>query len=160
MPQYQVTYVFTKLKVHYEEIKAPQSKYACQKYQPIQCLKFYMPAHNNLQGQSIPNLVLLYNVLIQITEAMLCAGGQLNKDGCQVKPDLKKWLITFYVSQGDSGGPLTVDDNGKHVLIGDVSFGNKCGLEGQYGVYGDVAFFKTWIDTNVGENGGAKICPA
>jgi len=80
----------------------------------------------------------------QITDAMLCAGGQLNKDGCQ----------------GDSGGPLTVDDNGKHVLIGDVSFGNKCGLEGQYGVYGDVAYFRTWVDTNVANNGGAKYCPA
>ena len=91
---------------------------------------------------------------------MLCAGGQLNKDGCQVKPDLKKWLITFYVSQGDSGGPLTVDDNGKHVLIGDVSFGNQCGLEGQYGVYGDVAYFRTWVDTNVANNGGVKYCPA
>jgi len=80
----------------------------------------------------------------QITDAMLCAGGQLNKDGCQ----------------GDSGGPLTVDDNGKHVLIGDVSFGNKCGLEGQYGVYGDVAYFRTWVDTNVANNGGVKYCPA
>merc|ERR1712013_834078 len=80
----------------------------------------------------------------QITEAMLCAGGQLNKDGCQ----------------GDSGGPLTVDDNGKHVLIGDVSFGNQCGLEDQYGVYGDVAYFRTWVDTNVANNGGAKYCPA
>jgi len=80
----------------------------------------------------------------QITDAMLCAGGQLNKDGCQ----------------GDSGGPLTVDVDGKHVLIGDVSFGNQCGLEGQYGVYGDVAFFRTWVDTNVKNNGGAKYCPA
>jgi len=79
-----------------------------------------------------------------ITDAMLCAGGQLNKDGCQ----------------GDSGGPLTVDDNGKHVLIGDVSFGNKCGLEGQYGVYGDVAYFRTWLDTNMANNGGVKYCPA
>jgi len=80
----------------------------------------------------------------QITDAMLCAGGQLNKDGCQ----------------GDSGGPLTVDVDGKHVLIGDVSFGNQCGLEGQYGVYGDVAFFRTWVDTNVKNNGGANYCPA
>jgi hypothetical protein len=76
-----------------------------------------------------------------ITDAMLCAGGQLNKDGCQ----------------GDSGGPLTVDVAGKHVLIGDVSFGNQCGLEGKYGVYGDVAFFRTWIDTKAS---GAKYCPA
>ena len=53
-----------------------------------------------------------------------------------------------------------MDDNGKHVLIGDVSFGNQCGLEGQYGVYGDVAYFRTWVDTNVANNGGAKYCPA
>ena len=44
--------------------------------------------------------------------------------------------------QGDSGGPLTVDVAGQHVLIGDVSFGEKCGLEGIYEVYGDVAYFR------------------
>merc|ERR1712106_372141 len=80
----------------------------------------------------------------EITDDMLCAGGQFNKDGCQ----------------GDSGGPLTVDVSGKHVLIGDVSFGNGCGLEGQYGVYGDVAYFRTWVDSTVSSNGGAKYCPA
>lgn len=79
-----------------------------------------------------------------ITDAMVCAGGQLNKDGCQ----------------GDSGGPLTVEDNGRHVLIGDTSFGNKCGQAGQYGVYADVAFFRTWLDTTMQSNGGAKVCPA
>jgi len=79
-----------------------------------------------------------------ITDGMLCAGGVKDKDGCQ----------------GDSGGPLSVDVNGAHVLIGDVSFGNQCGLDGQYGVYGDVAFFRTWVDTNVASNGGAKYCPA
>merc|ERR1711892_1599364 len=80
----------------------------------------------------------------EITDDMLCAGGELNKDGCQ----------------GDSGGPLTVEVSGKHVLIGDVSFGNGCGLEGQYGVYGDVAYFRTWVDSTVSSNGGAKYCPA
>eukprot|EP00091_Calanus_sinicus_P021690 TRINITY_DN6539_c0_g1_i2.p1 TRINITY_DN6539_c0_g1~~TRINITY_DN6539_c0_g1_i2.p1 ORF type:complete len:207 (+),score=74.87 TRINITY_DN6539_c0_g1_i2:259-879(+) len=81
---------------------------------------------------------------VDITDAMLCAGGELNKDGCQ----------------GDSGGPLTVEVSGKHVLIGDVSFGNGCGLAGQYGVYGDVAYFRSWVDTTVSSNGGATYCPA
>jgi len=69
-----------------------------------------------------------------ITDRMLCAGGELNKDGCQ----------------GDSGGPLTVEKNGKHYLIGDVSFGNGCGQQGQYGVYGNVAFFRdNFIKTTI-----------
>jgi len=77
-----------------------------------------------------------------ITDAMLCAGGEANKDACQ----------------GDSGGPLTVEVNKKHVLIGDVSFGNGCALAGQYGVYGDVAYFRNWIDTTVAANGGGDKC--
>eukprot|EP00090_Calanus_glacialis_P011317 TRINITY_DN19748_c0_g1_i1.p1 TRINITY_DN19748_c0_g1~~TRINITY_DN19748_c0_g1_i1.p1 ORF type:complete len:233 (-),score=32.54 TRINITY_DN19748_c0_g1_i1:49-747(-) len=75
-----------------------------------------------------------------ITKRMLCAGGELNKDGCQ----------------GDSGGPLTVEKDGKHYLIGDVSFGNGCGQQGQYGVYGNVAFFRdTFINTIIED---AKNC--
>ena len=64
--------------------------------------------------------------------------------------------------QGDSGGPLPlpVDIAGQHVLIGDVSFGEKCGLEGKYGVYRDVAYFRAWIDSTVSENDGAKYCQA
>merc|ERR1719369_1100133 len=78
---------------------------------------------------------------ITITDAMLCAGGQM-KDSCQ----------------GDSGGPLTVDVDGAHVLVGDVSFGPGCGDEGTYGVYGHVAYFRTWIDRNIRRNGGAQYC--
>merc|ERR1711892_1153926 len=79
-----------------------------------------------------------------ITDQMLCAGGQLNKDGCQ----------------GDSGGPLTVDSNGQHVPIGDVSFGDGCGQAGKYGVYGDVANLRTWVDEQMTNNGGSEFCPA
>jgi len=75
-----------------------------------------------------------------ITKRMLCAGGELNKDGCQ----------------GDSGGPLTVEKDGKHYLIGDVSFGNGCGQQGQYGVYGNVAFFRnSFINNTIGT---AELC--
>merc|ERR1719369_279277 len=79
-----------------------------------------------------------------IDNSMVCAGGEAGKDSCQ----------------GDSGGPLTVDVSGQHYLIGDTSFGYGCGREGTYGVYGDVAFFRSWIDTTIRNNGGAKYCPA
>jgi len=79
----------------------------------------------------------------EITEGMLCAGGVGGEDGCQ----------------GDSGGPLTVDMGGQHVLVGDVSWGNGCGLEGQYGVYAETAFYRGWIDENIQENGGIEDCP-
>merc|ERR1712106_203535 len=92
----------------------------------------------------VSNAVCTTALQTEITDDMLCAGGELNKDGCQ----------------GDSGGPLTAEVSGKHVLIGDVSWGNGCGLEGQYGVYGDVAYFRTWVDSSVSGNGGAKYCPA
>ena len=60
---------------------------------------------------------------------MLCAGGEVNKDGCQVGNSEQVYLTSYYSTfKGDSGGPLTVEVSGKHVLIGDVSFGNGCGL--------------------------------
>jgi len=90
-----------------------------------------------VQVPVVSNTVCSAAMRATITESMLCAGGELNKDGCQ----------------GDSGGPLTVDVDGKHFLIGDVSFGNGCGTQGQYGVYARVAQFRTsFIDANIGSS--------
>jgi len=104
------------------------------------------PSSNKLLEVEVPivsNAVCDKAVIIaDITEAMLCAGGVAGKDSCQ----------------GDSGGPLTIDVAGQHVLIGDVSFGDGCAQAGQYGVYGDVAYFRTWIDMSMAANGGAKQC--
>jgi len=78
-----------------------------------------------------------------ITDGMLCAGGVTGQDSCQ----------------GDSGGPLTVDVNGQHHLVGDVSFGDDCAKEGRYGIYAKTAFYRQWIDTTVAAEGGASYCP-
>jgi len=50
--------------------------------------------------------------------------------------------------RGDSGGPLTVEDkDGRHVIVGDVSFGPRpCEMINSIGVYGNVAFYRVWIE--------------
>ena len=33
----------------------------------------------------------------------------------------------MFLNQGDSGGPLTVNESGKHVVVGITSYGFGCG---------------------------------
>ena len=67
-----------------------------------------------------------------IYEGHLCAGDP-GRDACQ----------------GDSGGPLTMEIDGQHVLIGDVSYGEGCAKNGTYGVYGRISYFRTWIEETI-----------
>ena len=71
--------------------------------------------------------------LNSITETMICAGGESNKDSCQ----------------GDSGGPLVVNQNGTDVLIGVVSWGRGCGRLGFPGVYARVSAGREFIEQYV-----------
>ena len=72
-----------------------------------------------------------------IDETMICAGyPEGGKDSCS----------------GDSGGPLVCEENDKFFLEGVVSWGYGCAGPGQYGVYADVRYFKSWIDTTMREN--------
>lgn len=48
--------------------------------------------------------------------------------------------------QGDSGGPLAINGD----LVGIVSWGIGCGVEGNPGVYTEVAYYATWIQENAG----------
>ena len=79
---------------------------------------------------------------------------------------------------GDSGGPLSLEgQDGRHVLIGAVSFGEEdnCGgvtilketrltslirylFQDSAGVYNNVSYFRDWIDTTMENNGGATLC--
>uniref|UniRef100_A0A1B0AAJ1 Peptidase S1 domain-containing protein n=1 Tax=Glossina pallidipes TaxID=7398 RepID=A0A1B0AAJ1_GLOPL len=63
----------------------------------------------------------------QIKETMVC-GYAKEKDSCQ----------------GDSGGPFVAE--GK--LVGVVSWGERCALEGYPGVYADVAALRNWVLEN------------
>ena len=71
-----------------------------------------------------------------ISTNMLCAGRTDGKgDACQ----------------GDSGGPLTVENRAtrKHILVGVVSWGDRCGDKGKYGVYTKVLQFVRWINSYI-----------
>ncbi|XP_047487290.1 serine protease filzig-like isoform X2 [Penaeus chinensis] len=63
-----------------------------------------------------------------VTKKHICAADP-GKDSCQ----------------GDSGGPLFIKEDGKWVLIGVVSFGMECALDGFPGVYTRVTSYNDWI---------------
>ena len=69
----------------------------------------------------------------QISSTQVCAGS-MSKDSCQ----------------GDSGGPLIGRDNEGFVLVGIVSFGKGCGLDGFPGVYTRAVAFRDWIQAKAG----------
>ena len=50
--------------------------------------------------------------------------------------------------KGDSGGPLVVNVNDRFVLLGVTSWGIKCGVEGNPGLYVKVSNFIDWINRN------------
>eukprot|EP00058_Branchiostoma_floridae_P028489 XP_002613980.1 hypothetical protein BRAFLDRAFT_118458 [Branchiostoma floridae] len=69
-----------------------------------------------------------------ISQNMFCAGrASGGRDTCK----------------GDSGGPFASYDNGRWVLLGIVSWGDGCVLQGKYGVYTRVHRFREWIVTHI-----------
>ena len=94
-----------------------------------------------------------------ITKAHFCAGGN-EKDTCVVifPPKIGNILNLFQCFKGDSGGPLTYNSRGQHILIGDVSFGDKCGVKGKYGIYGRISTFRPWIEETMKKLDPPKYC--
>nr|AUI10833.1 putative PQM protease precursor [Eratigena atrica] len=70
---------------------------------------------------------------IQVTPAMLCAGGQ-GEDACQ----------------NDSGGPLfQTDDKGVATLIGTVANGAECAYKHYPGMYMKVSAYLSWMEKHM-----------
>lgn len=71
----------------------------------------------------------------KVTRNMVCAGhfnGTLG-DSCT----------------GDSGGPLTIENRGRWVLAGIISWGDGCGRIGKYSVYTRVSIYSRWIRRHI-----------
>merc|ERR1712210_156254 len=63
--------------------------------------------------------------------------------------------------QGDSGGPFTVEEeDGRHTLVGLVSWTAGCAREGLPSVYSSVSAHREWIETSIQSNGGGNFCNA
>ncbi len=72
----------------------------------------------------------------ELTTNMFCAGYfEGGKDSCE----------------GDSGGPLITYQNGQSLLIGVVSWGDKCAEPNKAGIYTNVQNYIDWIISNSGE---------
>ncbi|KAF5307091.1 hypothetical protein FQR65_LT07150 [Abscondita terminalis] len=89
--------------------------------------KVYLPVQTNSECESALEETL--------TDKQICVGGQVGKDTCG----------------GDSGGPLmnnfiNMNTGDSHwYLVGIVSFGYECGLEGYPAVYTKVSSYMDWI---------------
>ena len=67
---------------------------------------------------------------------------------CAGRPDMTGNGLTQEgedTCQGDSGGPLICDDNGRPVIYGVTSHGEKCAKTGYPGIYAKVAAELDWI---------------
>ena len=85
----------------------------------------------------------IYGSFIQPNE--LCAGLP-DKDGEKyIGGDIDSCF-------GDSGGPLICEEDGKAVVTGVVSWGEKCAVKGFPGIYGRVYHHSSWIETTIADN--------
>jgi secreted trypsin-like serine protease len=74
-------------------------------------------------------------ILPEVDESVLCAGGESGKDACQ----------------GDSGSPLVISEasSDREYLVGVVSAGYGCGLDGVPGIYIRLASIEDFINSYV-----------
>jgi len=96
---------------------------------------------NSLQHVALPILrseicLNAYGKFVDMDEnKQFCAGNDRGQDACA----------------GDSGGPYVINKNGRHYLVGVVSYGRGCARPEYPGVYSKVHHYLPWINHVVGE---------
>ncbi|XP_064543166.1 seminase-like [Drosophila montana] len=98
--------------------------------------------HQNVRSVKVPIINInqckqAYRRAMTITYSMLCAGVLGHKDAC-----------TF-----DSGGPIVYQDENQKELCGIVSFGIGCASAKYPGVYTDVNYVRSFIESSVKQFG-------
>ncbi len=89
----------------------------------------------------------LYEVVVPIVETE-SVNGPDGYDGKILPTMLAAGSTGMDACQGDSGGPLVVPDGGMgFVLVGIVSWGLGCGVEGRPGIYTRVSQFTDFIES-------------
>eukprot|EP00095_Tigriopus_kingsejongensis_P003190 maker-scaffold91_size383040-snap-gene-2.26 protein:Tk03190 transcript:maker-scaffold91_size383040-snap-gene-2.26-mRNA-1 annotation:"serine protease 27-like" len=124
----------------YTGVDARVSGWGLLEYNEINSIKPQFLQETTLKVVSDGDCRAIYGIQA-ITDRMLCAYAK-GTDSCQ----------------GDSGGPLTtLESNGRHTVIGVVSFGSGCAQVGVPGVYARVTSVLPWIKQNAA-NAQVKIC--
>ena len=100
---------------------------------PTTCQYVQVPVITNTACKSDYGLDIYGDEII--TDSMICAGypGEGGKDSCQ----------------GDSGGPLVCNKDGKAIIAGVVSWGERCALRDFPGVYSRTTHVLDWIKANM-----------
>jgi len=86
----------------------------------------------------------------------------LREAAVQVRPDCPRGFLCACGTEGqddgkgDSGGPLTVQNDGRHVIIG-LTSGQSCNGD-RTSFYSDVSYYRQWIEDEIDKNSGAGWC--
>ena len=104
-------------------------------------------------GGSQPNA--LRDVTVETMSNAECKGdyGQSKIDASMICADVDAGGKDS--CQGDSGGPLVTDVGGRYNLIGVVSWGYGCAVQGRPGVYSRITYVSDWIAQTTA---GASLC--
>ncbi|KAJ2030693.1 Transmembrane protease serine 11F [Coemansia sp. S16] len=125
---------------------------------PKQALQIYGWGNTRTGGGSNSNPPSLLTQTVYISQPKDCQviePSYVSADGPQICVD-SHYSIGVDVCQGDSGTGATIINNGTQYYSGLVSYGTNargestCGEDGSFGMYTNVYYYKSWIESVTG----------